>query len=48
MGWISHMKDKGHHTRLERQGEKGRESVRLGLISGFYLLVFLKCFFLEL
>ena len=29
------MKEKGHHTRLKRHEEKGRENVRLGLIYGF-------------
>ena len=37
MRWISHMKNKEHHIRLERQGEIGRESVRLSLISRFLL-----------
>jgi len=44
MGWISHMKDKGHHTRIERQEEKERESVRLSLISGFLLWYFSRIF----
>ena len=43
----SHIKNKGHHTRLERHGEKGIESMRLDLISRFLLWYSSSAFFLE-